>query len=74
MQAQAKDLTPQFSTYLVMSVVVAVGYPVETDPPQFAHEIQGRESVHAKSAIHLPTGALVESHRAEVIVSYTERG
>ncbi|MCU4740752.1 TIGR00341 family protein [Natronoglomus mannanivorans] len=54
-------------------VVVTVGYPVGTDPPPVAAEIQPRESVYAESAIHLPTGPLVESQRAEVVVHYTER-
>ncbi|QLK25083.1 TIGR00341 family protein [Natrinema zhouii] len=55
-------------------VVVTVSYPVGTDPPPLVEEIQGRESVYAESAITLPTGPLVESHRAEVVVHYTERG
>ncbi|MGQ3411854.1 TIGR00341 family protein [Natrinema sp. LN54] len=55
-------------------VVIRVGYPVGTDPPPLVDEIQGRESVYAESAIALPTGPLIESHRAEVVVHYTERG
>lgn len=55
-------------------VVVRVGYPVGTDPPRVGDELQSRESVHAESAIQLPTGPLIESHRAEVVVYYTEQG
>ncbi|UTF55004.1 TIGR00341 family protein [Natronosalvus rutilus] len=55
-------------------IVVTVGYPVGTDPPQIAEELQSRESIHAESAIRLPTGPLVESQRTEVVVYYTEMG
>ncbi|TYL36697.1 TIGR00341 family protein [Natronococcus pandeyae] len=53
-------------------VVVTVGHPVGTDPPLVGDELQQREGVHAESAIHLPTGPLIDSQRAEVVVHYTE--
>ncbi|MFC4543772.1 TIGR00341 family protein [Halosolutus amylolyticus] len=53
-------------------VVVTIGHPIGTDPPPIGDELQSRESVRAESAIHLPTGPLVESNRAEVVVHYTE--
>lgn len=55
-------------------VVVTVSHPLGTEPPPLVEEIQQRESVYAESAITLPTGPLIESHRAEVVVYYTERG
>ncbi|MFC7215792.1 TIGR00341 family protein [Saliphagus sp. GCM10025334] len=55
-------------------VVVTVGYPVGTDPPQVAETLQSRESIHTESAIRLPTGSLVESQRTEVVVYYREKG
>ncbi|WIV67399.1 TIGR00341 family protein [Natrialbaceae archaeon AArc-T1-2] len=54
-------------------VVVTIGHPVGTDPPPVAEEIQPRDSVYAESAIHLPTGPLIDSHRADVVVRYTEQ-
>ncbi|WP_226482565.1 TIGR00341 family protein [Natrinema amylolyticum] len=53
-------------------VVVTVGYPIGTDPPPVSDAIESRESVRAESAIHLPTGPLVESERPEVVVQYTQ--
>ncbi|WP_312908029.1 TIGR00341 family protein [Natronosalvus caseinilyticus] len=55
-------------------VVVTVGYPVGTDPPQVAEALQSRESIHTESAIRLPTGSLVEPQRPEVVVYYREEG
>ncbi|NUB92385.1 TIGR00341 family protein [Haloterrigena sp. SYSU A121-1] len=55
-------------------VVVRVGYPVGTEPPRISDEIESRGSVTAESAFHLPTGPLVDSHRAEVVVYYIPRG
>ncbi|MFC7238871.1 TIGR00341 family protein [Saliphagus sp. GCM10025317] len=55
-------------------VVVMVGYPVGTDPPQVAEALESRESIHTESAIRLPTGSLVESQRTEVVVYYREEG
>jgi len=52
-------------------VVVTVGYPIGTDPPPVADAIRRRGSLHAESAIPLPTGPLVESQRAELVVRYT---
>ncbi|WP_276252561.1 TIGR00341 family protein [Halomontanus rarus] len=54
-------------------IVVTVGYPVGTDPPPVAEELQPRESVRVESAIHLPSGPLLESHRPEVVVRYIEQ-
>ncbi len=54
-------------------VVVRIAHPVGTDPPPIGDEIQSRESVRADSAIQLPTGPLIKSQRAEVIVYYTEK-
>ena len=53
-------------------VVVTVGHPVGTDPPQVGDDLETRESLRAESAISLPTGPLVESHRPEVVVRYVE--
>ncbi|QSX00401.1 TIGR00341 family protein [Haloterrigena alkaliphila] len=55
-------------------VIVRVSHPVGTDPPRIGDEIRSRESVRAESAIRLPSGPLVESQRAEVVVYYVERG
>ncbi|WP_049926918.1 TIGR00341 family protein [Halopiger goleimassiliensis] len=55
-------------------VVVRVSHPVGTDPPRIGDEIRPRESLRVESAIPLPSGPLVESQRAEVVVYYTERG
>ncbi|RKD97563.1 TIGR00341 family protein [Halopiger aswanensis] len=55
-------------------VVVRVSHPIGTDPPRISDGIRSRESVVAESAIQLPTGPLIESHRAEVVVYYVERG
>ena len=54
-------------------VVVPVGYPIGTDPPSIGEELQHRESVHTESVIHLPTGPLIESKRAKVVVYYNEK-
>ena len=55
-------------------VVVRVGYPVGTEPSRISDEIRSRGSVRAESAFHLPTGPLVDSHRAEVVVYYVPKG
>ncbi|WP_339105639.1 TIGR00341 family protein [Haloterrigena salinisoli] len=55
-------------------IVVRVSYPVGTEPPRIGDEIRSRASIRAESAIRLPTGPLVESHRAEVVVYYVGRG
>lgn len=55
-------------------VVIRIAHPVGTDPPPIGDEIQSRESVHGDSALQLPTGPLIESQRAEVVVYYTEKG
>ncbi|SFB72243.1 TIGR00341 family protein [Halobiforma haloterrestris] len=54
-------------------VVVTVSHPVGTDPPAIADALQQRESVRAASALHLPTGPLVDSERADVVVRYSEQ-
>ncbi|APW96363.1 TIGR00341 family protein [Halobiforma lacisalsi AJ5] len=54
-------------------VVVTVSHPVGTDPPAIADALQQRESVRAGSALHLPTGPLIDSKRADVVVQYSER-
>ncbi|GAB3665434.1 TIGR00341 family protein [Halopiger thermotolerans] len=55
-------------------IVVRVAYPIGTDPPEIGDEIRSRESVVAESAIRLPTGPLIDAHRAEVVVYYIGRG
>jgi hypothetical protein len=52
-------------------VVVSVGYPVGTEPPPLAADLQPRDSLYAESAIQLPTGPLIEANRAEIVVQYT---
>ncbi|AEH37445.1 TIGR00341 family protein [Halopiger xanaduensis] len=55
-------------------IVVRVSHPVGTDPPRISDDIRSRESVVAESAIRLPTGPLIDAHRAEVVVYYVGRG
>ncbi len=52
-------------------VVVTVGYPIGTDPPPLADAIRQRGTLRAEADIPLPTGPLVDSQRAEVVVRYT---
>lgn len=55
-------------------VVVRVAHPVGTEPPLIDDDIRSRGSIRAESAIPLPTGPLVGSNRAEVVVYYVEKG
>ena len=54
-------------------IVVTVGYPVGTDPPPVVDALEALDSVEAESALHLPSGPLVEARTPEVIVDYTPR-
>lgn len=71
------DVTIEYTNPVLLRqperIVVTVGYPIGTDPPSIGEALQHRESVHAESAIHLPTGPLIESNRAEVVVYYNEK-
>ncbi|QLD91093.1 TIGR00341 family protein [Natronomonas salina] len=55
-------------------IVVTVAYPIGTDPPPVVDALEALDSVRAESALHLPTGPLVEARTPDVVVDYTPRG